>query len=161
MPTIEDYASLAPFTLEELVAAVNAVLRDRPTLHVQPRTIRYYISSGLLSSPSGGPKHARYGLEHLRRIVAIRQWLDLGISLEQAAERIQMGEHGGETETPMRRQSMRAPVRERSQGLFEEHTIRRFVLSKHSVLEIDSRADVQEELLNAVNVIQSELEKFI
>lgn len=154
MPTIEDYASLAPFTLEELVAAVNAILRGRPRLQTSERTVRYYISQALLPPPSGGPKNARYGVEHLRRIVAIREWIDAGFTLDQAAAKIKNGEHGGETETHRRQRRDRqpepapsrspAPVRT-SQGA-AERTVRRFALTENSVLEVMAEVDLDGEL---------------
>lgn len=75
MPKVDDYAALAPFDMKELVEAANAVLRDAPELRVQERTVRYYISKGLLAPPQGPPKKARYGLDHLRRLETIRRTL--------------------------------------------------------------------------------------
>ena len=150
MPTVDDYAPLAPYTLPELVAAANAILRDRPRLKTSERTVRYYISNGLLPSPSGGPKYARYGAEHLRRIVSIRQWLDDGLTLEQAADRIKLGEHGGETETHQRRHASRqldmpSPSSSPVQKL-AHRTVRRINLTEHSVLEIAADVDLKREL---------------
>ncbi len=163
MPNLEDYAPLAPFTLEELVGAANAILRDRPRLAIAERTVRYYISNGLLPPPSGGPKFARYGVEHLRRIVAIRQWLDSGLTLEQATERIQMGEHGGETETHQRKQVGR--LRQEVSPLLPsipvpsrvplQRTVRRIQLTEDSVIEVVEHADLVNELSRAQTAIQS------
>lgn len=86
MPTVDDYAPLAPFTLDELVSAANSILRDRPSLKIQGRTVRYYIANGLLPPPSGGPKFARYSIDHLRRIVGIRMGQDSGLKLQEAAQ---------------------------------------------------------------------------
>lgn len=150
VPTIEDYAPLAPYTLEELVLAANAILRERPRLKTSERTVRYYISNGLLPPPSGGPKYARYGIEHLRRIVSIRQWLDGGLTLEQAAEKIKIGEHGGETETHQRRQSVRSqavePLASPPLQIMVERTVRRIQLTKNSVLEVATDVDLAREI---------------
>lgn len=158
MPTIDDYAPLAPYTLEELVAAANAILRDRPRLKTSERTVRYYISSGLLPPPSGGPKYARYGIEHLRRIVSIRQWLDGGLTLEQAAEKIKLGEHGGETETHQRRQSVRSldlmPSPSSAPEGMSERTVRRIQLTENSVLEVAADVDLKRELARIERAFQ-------
>ncbi|MEI7928957.1 MAG: MerR family transcriptional regulator, partial [Verrucomicrobiales bacterium] len=158
VPTIEDYAPLAPFTLEELVPAVNAILRERPRLQTSERTVRYYISNGLLPPPSGGPKYARYGIEHLRRIVSIRQWLDGGLTLEQAAEKIKLGEHGGETETHQRRPSVRsqdvAPPASSPQQILPLRTVRRIHLTENSILEVASDVDLASELASLEHALQ-------
>lgn len=163
MPTIDDYALLAPFTLDELVAAVNAILRERPSLQIQGRTVRFYISNGLLPSPSGGPKYARYGMEHLRRLVAIRRWLDLGMSLEQAADRIKLGEHGGDTATHQRKPGARMFDRLSSPSgqkqTLTERTVRRIYLTDRSVLEVDSSADLPRELERASEAIRREIDR--
>ncbi|MDR3690149.1 MAG: helix-turn-helix domain-containing protein [Fimbriimonas sp.] len=156
MPTIDDYAPLAPFTLDELVSACNAILREKPSMAVQGRTVRYYISTGLLPPPSGAPKYARYGVEHLKRVVAIRRWLDAGLTLEQASERIQRGEHGGETQTIQRKP---APA-DASRLFFREDrlepwpSVHRIPLSEHSTLEIPMNQDVREELEQALVTIR-------
>ncbi len=131
-------------------------------MHVQPRTIRYYISEGLLPPPSGGPKFARYGLEHLGRVVAIRRWVDQGISLEQAAEMIKAGQHGGETDTHQRRPMaplMAAIPRSAPEIPMPERTIRKLSLTEHSVLEIDSQADYRRELQKAAEAISKEIKR--
>ena len=40
---------------------------------VTPRTIRYYISQGLLAAPTGSGQAARYGEGHLARLRLIRR----------------------------------------------------------------------------------------
>ena len=160
MPNVEDYAALAPFTLEELVAAANAVLRDRPTLQIQGRTVRYYISQGLLPSPSGGPKYARYVQEHLLRIVSIRQWLDKGISLEQAAEWIREGRHGGETDTLLRKPTprIRESVAELKQSpIRSSKSVVKLSLTEFSTLETDASVNYLDELEQVAQALQEEI----
>jgi DNA-binding transcriptional MerR regulator len=158
VPTIDDYAPFAPFTLEELVTAANAILRDRPRLKTSERTVRYYISSGLLPPPSGGPKYARYCIEHLRRIVSIRHWLDGGLTLKQAAEKIKLGEHGGETETHQRRQTVRAldvqPLASAPPLIMPECTVQRIRLTESSVLEVAADVDLARELARVERALQ-------
>lgn len=164
MPSLEDYEALAPFSLPDLVEAANAILRERPTMRIQERTVRFYISKGLLPPPGGGPKFARYGMEHLRRIVAIRQWLDAGVTLEQAAQRIEEGEHGGETTTHSRIFSPKmppsftapAPARAPTQAPREPQAgsvVRRIPLTRCSTLEVDSTVNLSSELDRVVEAI--------
>ncbi|MCE9560186.1 MAG: MerR family transcriptional regulator [Armatimonadetes bacterium] len=131
-------------------------------MQIQGRTVRFYISNGLLPPPSGGPKYARYGIEHLLRIVAIRRWLDTGLTLDQAGEKIKLGEHGGETETVQRRSNllmetvspMFAPIRTSSEDL-----VRRIRLTPHSVLEIAAEADLKTELDRVIEGVRRQKEK--
>jgi DNA-binding transcriptional MerR regulator len=83
MPSLQSYVPLAPFGLEELVEAANSILRDRPRLKLTTRTTRYYISEGILPPPSGSPKFARYGIDHLARLVSARCLQDQGMSLQE------------------------------------------------------------------------------
>ncbi|MBX3096092.1 MAG: MerR family transcriptional regulator [Fimbriimonadaceae bacterium] len=161
MPTVDDYANLVPFELEELVSAVNSILRDRPSMHIQGRTVRYYIANGLLPPPSGGPKFARYGLEHLIRIVSIRQWLDQGVSLDQAKAWIAEGRHGGDPETHVKkslvRESRHRPVSDIPPETPFDRTVHVIRLSSFSRLEVDTRADLLRELQRASETIQKEI----
>lgn len=88
MPTLDDYAPFAPFTLDELVTAANRILSGIATEDIRERTVRYYISERLLPPPISGGKNARYGFEHLRRLVAIRTWLAEGVGLAEAKARL-------------------------------------------------------------------------
>jgi DNA-binding transcriptional MerR regulator len=80
------YQGLAPFSIEELVDAANSVLQHRPRLKVTRRTVRYYVQEGVLPPPAGSPKFARYGYDHLLRIVGARCLQDLGSSLGTVRE---------------------------------------------------------------------------
>lgn len=158
MPRVEDFEALAPFTVDELVSAANAILRDRPALLIQARTVRYYISEGILPSPSGGPKFARYQIEHLRRIVAVRFWIDEGLSLDQCRRKLEAREHDLPLELPVHggRQAIHSPPQRVSAPLNEQlqsyapeagEFVRKVRLTPFSVLEIDSSARWDEELL--------------
>ena len=48
---------------------------------VSPRTVRYYISEGLLPGPGARGKLASYGGDHLTRLRLIRRLLDQGVPL--------------------------------------------------------------------------------
>lgn len=86
MPALTDYVRLAPFTLDEVVDAVNSVLRGLPKLQVTARTVKFYIAKGLVPGPVGGPRGARYSMEHVLRVVANRCFPQRGRSLEEARE---------------------------------------------------------------------------
>lgn len=64
------------YTLDELAAAAE----------VNPRTIRYYIQLQLLDPPQGQTRAARYTLQHLQRLAAIKKLTDQGLSLERVAQ---------------------------------------------------------------------------
>ncbi|HRI43123.1 MAG TPA: helix-turn-helix domain-containing protein [Fimbriimonadaceae bacterium] len=151
MPTIDDYAPYAPFTIEELVRALNSIFRDRRRLHVQARTVRYYISKGLLPPPSGGPKFARYSLEHLKRLVAIRTWLDEGISLEEAMVRL-----GGQPlpNAPVAKRSPVLRVEEPKAYYGNDRVVRRIQLSPTCVLEVDASADLREQIRAILPILE-------
>jgi Ca-activated chloride channel family protein len=50
---------------------------------VSPRTVRYYISEGLLPGPGARGKLASYGDNHLARLLLIRRLLDQGMPLAE------------------------------------------------------------------------------
>jgi DNA-binding transcriptional MerR regulator len=135
VPTLEDYARLAPFTLDELVDAANSVLRNRPRLLVSRRTARYYVSQGILPPPSGAPKFARYGTEHLVRFVGARVLLDEGTNLESAKKLLDMviaaSQDGGLSEIQDRLAGRRAAEPDRRLASFsireEPRPVRRLV----------------------------------
>lgn len=155
MPTVDDYQALAPFSLDELVTAANAVLRDRPHVKVQVRTVRYYISEGFLNPPSGGPKFARYGMDHLRRLVQIRTWLDEGVSLAEAANRL------GITRTPAspsrtsahREPEMDLVLSAEPRAPSEGELVRRIALAPTITLEIQETGQIRAELERARQAI--------
>lgn len=55
---------------------------------VTPRTVRYYIAQGLLSSPGRLGAGTRYGREHLDRLHRIRRLQDQGLSLAEIRDRL-------------------------------------------------------------------------
>lgn len=67
-----------PLTLPELARAAD----------VTPRTIRYYISQGLLPSPVGSGSAARYTQGHLVRLRMIRRLADEHVPLARIRERL-------------------------------------------------------------------------
>jgi DNA-binding transcriptional MerR regulator len=157
MPSVEDYEGLAPFSMSELVAAANAILRERPGLQIQERTVRYYVAERLLAPPRGGPKMARYDIEHLRRIVAIRNWLDEGLSLNEARRRIASEATGVRSSDPGIVSPSLATVRGASFKNFSPGTerVRRIALGRGITLEIPGDGSVREHLSRAREALES------
>lgn len=50
------------------------------------RTIRYYIQLGLVDRPLGETRGARYGWQHLSRLLRIRELTEQGHSLDQIGQ---------------------------------------------------------------------------
>ena len=88
MSRLERYRIVAPFTIDELVEAANGILRNRARQEVTRRTVRYYVSQGIVPPPQGAPKYARYPFGHLVRLVAARCLQDRGLTLDQIRARI-------------------------------------------------------------------------
>lgn len=122
MPGLDAYTALAPFQIEELVDAANSILRDRPRLALSKRTVRYYVAQGVLPAPRGAPKFARYGMEHLARIVGARVLQDEGRSLEEASETLGQAFRKGEAVGVARVQSWLASgsLEDRETPTFQE-----------------------------------------
>jgi DNA-binding transcriptional MerR regulator len=53
---------------------------------VPRRTIRYYVSLGLLDRPIGETRAAHYTREHLRQLLEIRRLTEQGLSLERVRD---------------------------------------------------------------------------
>jgi DNA-binding transcriptional MerR regulator len=63
---------------------------------VPPRTIRYYVSRGLLPGPRKGGRNACYGPEHLERLETIVRWQREGLSLAEIQARLGAASNGRE-----------------------------------------------------------------
>ena len=83
------------FTLDELVAVTADLLRETPfaqtrwkvTAVPDPRTIRYYLSTGLLPKPLGYQgTAARFGYRHLLTLLAIKTLQARFVPLKQIRE---------------------------------------------------------------------------
>lgn len=177
MPTLHDYASLAPFgKVDELVDAANSILRQRPRLRVSARTVRYYAGPevGILPKPSGSPKFPRYGMEHLIRLVAARCMLDSGETLLSARAEIDRMFLGGLEQALDRTQALvaqepfeaplaatmvmeaRAPFRMDIDGRSSGSWTRtwRLRLAQGITLEVADHRDRHEALLEAKRAIE-------
>ncbi|HEX5632820.1 MAG TPA: MerR family transcriptional regulator [Gemmatimonadales bacterium] len=90
LTTLRDYRALAPWGLRDLAALagalleasnvvpLNAAARARPT----ERTIRYYVTRGLVAPPDGRGTAAVYGYRHLLQVLAIKLRQMEGATLE-------------------------------------------------------------------------------
>jgi hypothetical protein len=88
--TLREYAALAPWRLRDLVSLaaaildasgifpVNSAARARPT----ERTIRFYVTRGLVSPPEGRGTAAIYSYRHLLQVLAIKLRQMEGATLE-------------------------------------------------------------------------------
>lgn len=61
------------FSIDELAGLVG----------VTPRTVRYYISEGLVDRPEGEKRGAYYVERHLDQLLQARQWSESGLSLDR------------------------------------------------------------------------------
>ncbi len=64
------------FSIDELSALAG----------VTPRTVRYYITEGLVDRPEGEKRGAHYLRRHLQQLLMVRRWTDDGLSLERVRE---------------------------------------------------------------------------
>jgi DNA-binding transcriptional MerR regulator len=62
-------------------------IHDLATLASVPtRTVRFYISQGLMDRPHGAKRGAWYEDRHLQQLLLIRRWTDAGLSLDRVRE---------------------------------------------------------------------------
>ena len=81
--SLRDLAALAGTLLEaSAVVPLNATARTRPS----ERTIRFYVTRGLVDSPDGRGTAATYRYRHLVQVLAIKLRQMEGASLEQVGE---------------------------------------------------------------------------
>ena len=74
---------MPPCTVKELLAHANEVLRSLKLPDVQSRTLRFYITEGVVPPPIGSPKFARYEFRHLESLVLSRALQNQGMKLAQ------------------------------------------------------------------------------
>lgn len=94
LATLRSYGALAPWGLRDLVNVTGAVLqasdiiplstaaRARPT----ERTIRFYVTRGLVQSPDGKGTAAVYGYRHFLQVLAIKLRQMEGATLDVLAK---------------------------------------------------------------------------
>jgi DNA-binding transcriptional MerR regulator len=95
--TLREYRQLAPWNLRDLAATSAAILersRVRPvsaTAAAAPteRTIRFYVTRGLLHPPEGRGPSATYSYRHLLQLLSIKLRQMEGAALSQIARELQ------------------------------------------------------------------------
>lgn len=50
---------------------------------LSPRTVRFYIQTGLVDRPIGETRAAFYTTKHAEQLIAVRKWSEAGLSLER------------------------------------------------------------------------------
>jgi DNA-binding transcriptional MerR regulator len=96
MPTLDDLAASRPtFDLESFVLEANGLLAQylpddpadaRVKGEVNARLVRHYTSSGLLEPPLKEGREARYTVDHLLQLLALRRLLADGVSAAAIGE---------------------------------------------------------------------------
>lgn len=80
LETLREYRSLAPWNLHDLAALAGAILASSGVRPVNAaasalpneRTIRFYVTRGLVTPPDGRGTAATYGYRHLLQVLAIK-----------------------------------------------------------------------------------------
>jgi len=96
LKTLWAYRGLAPWSLRELSALAGAILRASDVYPVNAvaravpsdRTIRFYISRGLVSPPEGRGTSAIYMYRHLLQVLAIKLRQMEGATLDTIREEL-------------------------------------------------------------------------
>jgi DNA-binding transcriptional MerR regulator len=94
MSLLTSYRRNAPFTIDKLLEAANAVLASGGAVPILKRTLRFYTSQKVVPKPLGSPKFARYGYEHLLIMLAARALQDQGMKLHQIAHEVEEVKRG-------------------------------------------------------------------
>ncbi len=97
IPELLPYAKMEPCSAQQLLKEANGVLKGLGLPGIQIRTLRFYISEGVVPPPIGSPKFARYEFRHLQNLVYARSLQNQGMKLvqirSQLAPRIIVREH--------------------------------------------------------------------
>lgn len=93
LAVLREYRALAPWNVRDFSTVASAILEDagvRPTsgaasLQPRARTIRYYVTKGLLDPPAGRGASATYNYRHLIQLLSIKLRQMEGATLEHIA----------------------------------------------------------------------------
>lgn len=80
---------MAPCSAKELVQRAGTVLGELGLPSVQLRTLRFYITKGVVAPPIGSLKFARYEFGHLQSLVLARVMQNQGLQLSQIKSQVQ------------------------------------------------------------------------
>ncbi len=152
--------------------AANRLLRTGRGRELTKRTVRYYVSQGLIPPPLGPSKFARYTYQHLLLLLIVRASLDHGHRLELIAKNLAdlesapdealeaeaarwlRGEHSEQHkafESSFAAGMVMEPALEyASPGPAFGKLVLRIELTRHTTLEVDAGADLRSELRAAL-----------
>ncbi len=97
LATLREYRHLAPWNLHDMVALAAAILDAASVAPVNAaasarpneRTVRFYVTRGLVTPPDGRGTAATYGYRHLLQILGIKLRQMEGGTLDQIATELQ------------------------------------------------------------------------
>lgn len=97
LATLREYRGLAPWNLHDLATLTAALLEAAAVRPINPaaattpnaRTVRYYVTRGLVAAPDGRGTAAIYGYRHLLQVLAIKLRQMEGATLEAIAGELQ------------------------------------------------------------------------
>ena len=176
MSLLTGYRRYAPFTIDKLLEAANAILASGGAAPVLKRTLRFYTSQKVVPRPLGSPKFARYGYEHLLILLASRALQDQGMKLQQIAHEVEEVKRGQFTrlEKLVEEWLSNRPiglVRERGDAYVvdtDEMTakslgigqlVRQFPLTPNATLSVSGNVLIRAELEEARNAIEAMLKQ--
>ncbi|MBF0220172.1 MAG: MerR family transcriptional regulator [Gammaproteobacteria bacterium] len=61
-------------------------------VEMSPRTIRFYITQGLVDAPGVRGRGAKYGAKQLEQLLTIQKWQQSGLNLEAIKRLLQQGD---------------------------------------------------------------------
>ena len=97
LATLREYRHLAPWNLHDMVALAAAILdtagiapiNAAASARPNERTVRFYVTRGLVTPPDGRGTAATYGYRHLLQILGIKLRQMEGATLDQIATEMQ------------------------------------------------------------------------
>ncbi len=171
MSVLASYKKLGPFNIDELVDAVNSLLRGKGIPPFTKRTLRFYIAREIVPPPMGSPKYARYGYEHMLGLVATRMLQDQGTKLDRIIKEvaeIQKGQFERMEERveawiaqprpsvllgPLEVRESKSGYGNKEKQLVLGSRVQRITLTRHSYLEVPEEG-IQTELPKALEELQ-------
>ncbi|HRF60010.1 MAG TPA: MerR family transcriptional regulator [Fimbriimonadaceae bacterium] len=160
----------APYSIDELLDAVNRILALGQQSPVTVRTLRFYIGQGVVARPIGSPKFARYGYEHLLMLLGARMLQDRGSKLDAIATEVQEIRRGRFdryeqmiAEWLQQRAPRAAPFVRESPAHYEAspspamlgHAVTRIKISPNTTVEVALGSDLADELTRAAEALQN------
>ena len=97
LATLREYRGLAPWNLHDLTTLTAALLEAAAVRPINPaaatrpneRTVRYYVTRGLVAAPEGRGTAATYGYRHLLQVLAVKLRQMEGATLDAISGELQ------------------------------------------------------------------------